>query len=168
MKAEAIETIPNMYCNSGFHNFRLCRQFWKILCCAGTSSLQSSMLCKQFQVVEFLVMKVIPSFRIRMRVGLESTEIPSGPSVYILWNCVEFQYSKRVSVYIPWNFKRAFFPPSLSLSLSLSLSYLFVSPVLSAIFSRSSLFFSIVVAWFCLQFLFPFWPPEIDILWHYF
>jgi hypothetical protein len=88
-------------------------------------------------------MKVIPSFRIRMRVGLVSSEIPSGPSVYILWNSVEFQYSKRVSVYIPWNFKRAFFPPSLSLS------YLFVSPVLSAIFSRSSVFFSIVVAGFC-------------------
>ncbi len=94
-------------------------------------------------------MKVIPSFRIRMRVGLETTEIPSGPSVYILWNSMEDQYSKRVSVYIPWNFKRAFFPPSLSLSLSL-ICLLFVSPVLSTIFSRSSVFLSIVVAGFCL------------------
>ncbi len=85
-------------------------------------------------------MKVIPSFRIRVR----ETKIPSGPSVYILWNSVEFQYSQRVSVYIPWNFKRAFFQPSLSLSLSLShaslcLLYCPRSSLVLQCFSQSSL-----------------------------
>jgi len=47
MKAEAIETIPNTYCNSGFYNFRLCRQF---------QVLENSMLCGHFQFAEFHVM----------------------------------------------------------------------------------------------------------------
>ncbi len=52
MKAEAIETIPNMCCNSRsiISGYVDNSRFWKIPCCAGTSSLQSSMLCKQFQV----------------------------------------------------------------------------------------------------------------------
>jgi hypothetical protein len=40
-------TIPNMNCSSGFHNFRLCRQF---------QVLENSMLCRRFQFAEFHVM----------------------------------------------------------------------------------------------------------------